>query len=70
VFELGEATFDKIAQGINVAVDDPLDFPVPFWGNDGLDAFSVKIGQDGVGVVALVPSRIFGWGPGSAMTGA
>jgi hypothetical protein len=46
-----------------VAVDDGLDLAVAFGRDDGGDAALLEVGEDGVGVVALVSHERFGLRP-------
>jgi hypothetical protein len=54
VLELREAAFDEVSERVEVAVDGALVLAVALGRDDGSDAPCVEIGQDGVGVVALV----------------
>ena len=54
MFQLREASLDVVPQAIDMAVDDGLDLAVPPGGDDGGDVSGFQVGQDEVGVVALV----------------
>lgn len=47
-----------------MTVDDRLDLAIALWRDDGGDSLGVQVGEDGVGVVALVAHEHLGGGAG------
>ncbi len=63
VLQLGEASLNEVAQGVDVAVDGALNLSVAFGWDNGGNALCVEVGEDGVRVVALVGEDDAGGGP-------
>lgn len=64
MLQLGEAALDMVSKGVDVSVDDPLNFSVPFRWDHGDDVTVLEVGQDRVGVIALVAEhdvRLWSW---------
>lgn len=64
MLEFGEAALDQISQGVEVSIDDGLDLSIALGRDDAGDAPGVEIGEDDVGVVALVAKQHLGSGAG------
>ncbi len=63
MLQLGEASLNEVAQGVDVAVDGALSLAVAFGWDDGGNAFCVEVGEKGVRIVALVGEDDAGGGP-------
>lgn len=63
IFELVEAAFDHVAQGIDCGIDGQLDRPVPLCRDHGGAAAPLHIFSDEVSIIALVGKQYFGRWP-------
>ena len=63
MLEFREAPLDQVSEGVEVAIDDGLDLAVALRRYDGGDTAILQVGEDGVGVVALVAHEHLGLWP-------